>query len=194
MRNKKFSYSQRLIQAYSWLGNNVDQKSIILFGLHYDGSYGFIRSALSGKQMYCEGFKAKGILMEKDYPLRKANITQFYKHCVQSSNTSNEHETSALSDMPGIPLSQSPSQSIRLLHYLSLGKEWHYLNRLKQVNFEFRSHLNEPFDEEIALNFIRQAGITHIILEHGDRPSAFLNKISKEMYNNNECSIFQVNV
>ena len=77
VRGNKSSYAQQLIQAYSWLNKNISSNSVVLFGLHYDSSEEFIRSALSEKQMFCEGFKAKGILMENDYVPRKADIIRF---------------------------------------------------------------------------------------------------------------------
>ena len=196
VRGGKFSYTQQLIKSYSWLNKNVSPNSIVLFGLHYDSSEEFIRSALSGEQMVCEGFKAKGILMEKDYVPRKADIIRFYKYFVNSSDLSkkclNSFELAECGDTPGIPLSQSPAFSVRMLHYLSLGKEWHFVNRSKQVKFELKQVLKEDFTEQDALNFIKRTRITHIVLENGDTLSNFLKEISREVYADGESSIFEI--
>lgn len=196
IRNSKCSYNHQLIETYSWLNKNISPNSIVLFGLHYDSGEEFIRSALSGKQMVCEGFKAKGILMEKDYVPRKADIIRFYKYFVSSSdlfkNLLNSFELAESGDTPGIPLSQSPAFSVRMLHYLSLGKEWHFVNRSKQVKFELKQALKNAFTEQDALNFIKQTRLTHIVLENGDMPSNFLKEISKEVYADGKTSVFEI--
>jgi len=79
-----------------------------------------------------------------------------------------------------------------MLHYLSLGKEWHFINRSKQVKFELKQALKEDFTENDALKFLKQSKITHIVLENCDKPSDFLKKISKEIYNNGEFSVLEI--
>ncbi|MFC1894373.1 hypothetical protein ACFLYH_00305 [Candidatus Dependentiae bacterium] len=199
INSKNSSITQSFIKTYSWLGNNITKDSVVLFGLHYNYDSDpriTKRSAISGRQMYCEGFTVKGILMESDYVLRKANTARFYKEFVNLSALSkekfNSFEKNACGNKPGIPLSQSPAFSVRLLHYLSLGKEWHTINRKKQIGFELKSHLTKTFSEDDANKFLVQAKITHIILEDGDTPSDFLRKIGREIYNLEGFSVFEV--
>jgi len=93
--------SANLIDAYTWLGQNITDSSVILFGKHYESSNaywrtGFIRSAVSGKQFYCEHGANKGIFVEPDFGLRYNNCINFYKHFVTPSKISNKALTDVL--------------------------------------------------------------------------------------------------
>ncbi len=199
IKNETHSFTQQLIKTYLWLGNNISQDSVTLFSPHYEYCLDprtTKRSAISGKQMYCEGDNVKGIFMKNDYVLRVANSARFYKYFVNLSNLSQNKyasfEKKACGDKPGTPLSLSPAKSVRLLHYLSFGKEWHAINRRKQILFELTSYLPKIFSEDDAKKFLNHAKITHIILEDGDTPSNFLRKIGREIYNANGFSVFEI--
>lgn len=195
-----------LINAYSWLKINTSDDSVICFGKHYEASKkavewwpdtSFIRSALSGKQMYCENFKYKGILMEKDYPERLANSIHFYKNFVNSSPKSQKSLSlffkKDFGEKPGIPLSESKEHFTQILYILSNKVDWYYPNRADQVKYEVKNHLkNFSVTRTWVLEFIESAKINYIILENNDRPTKFLNEVAAKVYANEAVTILKI--
>lgn len=199
-----------LVDAYTWLRVKTVHTDIILFGKQYEyygfdekwwPDTGFVRSALSGSQMYCENYKYKGIGMEKDYPLRFANILFFYKQFVfpsaSSENSLNYFFSDGFGLEQGIPFSKnSTRKEAKILYYLSLGKNWSWLNRPKQINYEMRGYFDRykhlKYSEEWAINFLKLSRINYIILENGDKPSSFLLKNTKKVYNNKSITILKI--
>ncbi len=129
-------FSSDLIKGYEWASHNIPDNAIVLYSPYYEklkGRGGFIRSALSGKQLFFESQKFKGIAMQKEYPDRVSQSLLFYKNFVQMSA-----DSKALLDLyyaddfgvtPGIPMSKMKDDPkygtmMRLIYPLSLNKEW----------------------------------------------------------------------
>lgn len=190
-----------IIKAYSWLDKNSNPKSVILFPNFYD-NITFNRSGSCKRQMFCEGSHFKGISMEPDFPKRCAEILSFYKNNVELSSESQKAISYFFAKdyglKPGLPLSLSEGShlglSYKLLHKLSGGKEWFLFNKLENLPFEIRQNLDKlNFDEASSINFLKNYGITHIVLENGDQPSQFLSSITQKIYAHDEITILKIN-
>ena len=73
------SFSNDLINGYEWLNKNIDRNSIVLFGKHYElNNDSYIRSSISGRQMFSEGTKYKGVCLEKDFSFRLSISRYFF--------------------------------------------------------------------------------------------------------------------
>jgi hypothetical protein len=108
-----------LNSAYTWLGKNIPNTSIVLYGKHYEIiDFYFIRSALSGKQMLCENDFLKGIAMDNRYPKRSAdNINLYNSFVIPSEESKKELQfffKEKLSDTPGVPLNLEPGPQKQL--------------------------------------------------------------------------------
>ncbi|MFC1478489.1 hypothetical protein ACFL57_03425 [Candidatus Margulisiibacteriota bacterium] len=204
--------SKDLIDAYMWLDKNIDQNSIVLFGKHYEKKgihdrwwphTSFLRSALSGKQMYTENYKYKGICMEKDYPLRFANTIHFYKNYVIPGKTSvkilNLFYSADFGQAKSLPLSKTDAKYRNIkgktLHKLSFGKEWCYLNIPPKINGEIEYYLNHfDISGKWALDFLNSADINYIVLEDNDQPTSFLKKVTTKVYENNSIMVLKYKI
>ncbi len=207
IKEKGSLIDRSLLDAYTWMERNLDVQSVILTGKHYeiDQRKSFnqnllVRSALSGRQLYYDGFAIKGNLMQPDNAKRFVNIYFFYINFVQPGIQSQE-KLKLFFDYqwnkePAKPLSEAHNMQLKLMYYLSFGKEWSFVNRYQQVYYEIYEHWNklqetgEP--ERWATDFLKQTGITHIVLENGDKPTPFLQSISKEIYSNGSIMIMSV--
>jgi len=202
-----------LIKAYSWLRHSIPDNSIVLYGKHYEHPYshnlltsqmGHIRSALSGKQMYCESNHWKGLMMEKDFGSRFLDTMNFYQTFVIASPHSriilkNFFQVMHKKVSPALPLSLATDSlcgiSLPMLNKLSFGKEWCMHNRMQQIKHEISTKIQmrtQPFNEDDACNFLKRACITHILLEQDDKPSVFLNTITKKIYDKSGIIILHV--
>ncbi len=200
--------SSDLISAYSWLREHTEKESVVLFGKHYekkslDDNWWpdtmFVRSALSGRQMYCENFKYKGIAMEKDFPLRFARDIHFYKNFVVSSAKSlkglgifyqndNIFETGFL-----LGFNKKDDKKLDLLKVLHFdsGLTWYY--RVREVNESFKSLVDSlPVSKAWLSDFLEIAHIDYVVLENGDKPSKDLENITRTVYRNSSIMILEV--
>tara|TARA_Y100001968_G_scaffold212071_1_gene195181 strand:- start:356 stop:2503 length:2148 start_codon:yes stop_codon:yes gene_type:complete len=212
--NKKiqFGFSRNFIHSYQSLKSKNFDNSLILIGKQYEDRFnskvywpsdGFVRSAMSGRQLYTENYKKKSVGMHKDFPMRFAKSIHFYKSFVLLSEQSKQRldvfylPTFGLID--GEPhsrfkeINQKSAFLRRAKYYLGFKKEWSWSNRRYQIDFETRKLLKD-FDssEEWALNFLKSEGISHIVLEMYDRPNSFLQNISKEVYKSEDITILQI--
>jgi hypothetical protein len=204
-------FSNDLLHGYSWLGENAIKESVVLFGNHYevkDG--GYIRSVLSGTQMYCEsaGGKYKGVCMEEDYSFRHASSVYFYKTFVRSSKISNKlleqhyDKDYQFGEKTYFTrsLAQEKERSIKgkALYYLSFGKNWSWINIPAKINREIKAYwdeydkMNEKEATLWAQKFIKSQGINYIVLENGDRPTSLLLKLTDKVYENSKVIILRV--
>ena len=189
-----------VVEAYSWLAREVSLDRVVLFGKHYERfdnnvfepTTGFVRSVMSRKQLYCEEYRGKGILMMEDFSSRFANTLHFYKHFVQTT-TSKE----ALSPFYALKLSKGMalplSKSNKLWYMLSLGKEWWLCNRVSLIKEELVDDLMRlPKSEAWARNFLKSNKIGYVVLENGDKPTGFLQTLTEEIYQNKSVTILSV--
>jgi len=198
-----------LVDAYLWFNKHTISNGIVLFGKQYEfatvltwmSEVGFIRSALSGKQMYCEERMFKGIIMEPKYAFRFAQIVHFYKNFVVLSDNSKERLRvfcgSQSDEKPVLPLSQSVEDgrvfSHKMLHKLSFGKEWYGKNMMKRVVYECHLYLKKfKNTQKWARDFLRQTNIGYIVLEYNDKPGHWLQTISEKVYENSSIMILKV--
>ncbi len=194
-------YPKDLQDAYSWLGKNSAPDAVVLFGKHYEylskqehwwPDSSFIRSALSGRQMWAENFKYKGIGMEPDFPERFARGLTFYSVFVSPSPRSRVglalFPDPVFSKAAQPPLNEDPAVGKRVLYYLSLGKKWSWVNRFKDIHYEIRRNLEELAalrpGPEWAEEMIRSAGIDYVVLEQGDAPGEWLKARGREVFRN----------
>ena len=199
------NFSKSLLHAYRGL-KNFSGNGKILFAKYYEwdtdipgyrASQGFIRSALSHKQCYFENFHYKGILMEKDLPERFAKSLHFYKNfsiLSASSQAAIEHFYSEdFGISPGYPLSNHPihGNKAKLLHYLSLGKEWCGLNISAKIWFEVAKRLKSlPLDHQWAYEFLKNERIQFIIFENGDYPSKSIQQWLEPLAGYDDITVF----
>ena len=203
------SYSSDLIQGYSWLNDNSLQDNVVLFGNHYelkDG--GFIRSALSGRQMYCELNKYRGLGMQDDYAFRYASTIYFYRSFVESSETSrtlldtigDEEYVFSEPTYFSSALSKESEHSLKgkALYYLSAGNNWSWINRPAKLDREIKAYWNdyERMDEGTstawAEHFLDSQNISHVVLENSDHPGLFLAGLTDTVFENDNITILRV--
>jgi len=208
------SLSADLISAYTWMHNNIGQKQTVLIGKHYESDQsgmmwwpntGFARSALSGKQFYCENFKYKGIAMEADFPVRFANAVHFYKNFVHNNQVSRNlldgFYEAEFGKEPGNPFSAPPRWTVntytkwrrKLFFYLSFGKEWSWINRPEQVFYEVNQHLgNFKATHDWLTSFMIKENIGYVVLEKGDHPKDLLKSLTETVYANRSITVLKV--
>lgn len=201
---KEVFISSDHITAYTWLGKNTTQTATVLFAKHYETHIkdfwphtGFLRSALSGRQMFCENSRFKGIMMEPDFAQRCWLSMLFYKTFIIPSKKSEMMESlffdQDFGKNPGIPLSQSPREHMRLWHTLSFGKEWFAFNTQQQIEYDIAQNLHhKTFTQDDAITFLKNFKITHIALENNDQPSLFVTTIAQKVYQNQTISFWEV--
>ena len=202
-------YSNHLIKGYSWLNENVSVDSVILFGNHYEErNMGFIRSALSGRQMYCEMNKYRGLGMQDDYPFRYASTIYFYDAFVQPSHisapllasTQDEDFVFGGSVYFSDAMSQEQHHSLKgkALYYLSGGRDWSWINIPGKLDREIKQQWSDykQMDsnqlQSWGLDFLDSQNISHLVLENGDRPSPFLQTLAQTVFTNDEITILQI--
>lgn len=202
-------YPRDVVDAYTWLGQNSAPEAVVFFGKHYEYLSGqahwwpdssFIRSALSGRQMWIENFKYKGIGMEPDFPERFAKNLAFYSIFVLSSPRSRQglalFPDPVFSKEAQPPLNEGPVVGKKVLYYLSLGKKWSWVNRFKDVHYGIRRSLEELSalrpGQDWAEGLIQSAEIDYVVLEQGDAPGEWLNARGKEVYRNSTVTILYV--
>jgi len=195
--------TDNLLNVYAWNNKNLSDDAIVMFGKHYESKIenwwpvtGFVRSAISDKQMYCENYIYKGVLMQDDYPLRVAFITHFYQKYVISSSKSKKllkvFEQDDFGKQEGVPLNRETKLTRKFLFVLSGGKKWYVNNRSEQVNYEIKQFLNsKEFYQKNVLDIIRKEGITHVVLENGDQPTKELTLISREVYDDSSNKVLE---
>jgi len=204
-------FSNDLLQGYKWLNSNIDSKSVVLFGKHYEmKNESFIRSAISGKQMYSEGSKYRGICLENDYSFRFASVIYFYRNFVNSSLVS-EKLLQIFQDKDyqfgeetffdqSLEVEQEHSLKAKALFYLSLGKNWSWINIPAKIDREVKSYwkgfgeMGEKEAKQWVTQFLKSQSIDYIVLENGDKPSEFLLKFTEKVYENSRVTILYVNL
>jgi hypothetical protein len=202
-------YSNHFIEGYSWLNENVSVDSVILFGNHYEvQGTGFIRSALSGRQMYCETIKFRGLGMQDDYPFRYASTIYFYDTFVHPSHISAPLLAGTQDEVFGFgdsvyfsdAMSQEQHHSLKgkALYYLSGGRDWSWINipgkidrEIKQQWSDYRQ-MNSNQQQSWGLDFLDSQNVSHLVLENGDRPSPFLQTLAQTVFTNDEITILQI--
>jgi hypothetical protein len=208
---------RELIDAYSWLENNTENEDCILIGKHYevksfkikDSQYsfkikGFDRSALSGKQFFCEDYKYKSIGMKEDYPLRFASINLFYRTYVNLSQESKERLDQFNSPLFGIRKAEPYSEmekidpTIKFYRTFNPFKEWSWLNRKMQINWEIKNAMvrlekDIPSVQHWGARFLAENGISYIVTEKGDKLKNEWASLARECFKNNTITIYQVN-
>ena len=190
-----------VIEAYSWLSNKNTSTGVVLFGKHYEKfdkvvfepETGFVRSVLSGRQMFCEEYRGKGILMEADFSKRFSDVIHFYKTFVFCSDRSKQ-QIKMFYDLKCEDDKIWPlSFTNKLWHVLSFGREW-YLDNWRQYIMQslFYTLLTLPKTNLWAKRFLKNSCVTHIVLEKYDQPGEFLKSITKTIYKNKSVTILQV--
>tara|TARA_B100000029_G_scaffold427626_1_gene437099 strand:+ start:2381 stop:4696 length:2316 start_codon:yes stop_codon:yes gene_type:complete len=202
-------YSNHLIEGYSWLNENTSVDSVILFGNHYEErATGFIRSALSGRQMYCEMSKYRGLGMQDDYAFRYASSIYFYSAFVQPSHISapllariqDENFVFGGSVYFSDAMSREQHHTLKgkAVYYLSGGRDWSWINipakldrKIKQQWIDYEQ-MNSNQQQVWGRNFLDSENISHIVLENGDQPSQFLQTLAQTVFTNDEITILRI--
>jgi hypothetical protein len=198
-------FTRDVIDAYTWLGQKITTQEVVLYGKHYERICGsLIRSAISGRQIYCEGGKAKAIVMKNDFTRRYANSINFYSQLVLPGKFSKEaldyYYEGDFGKIAGKPLLEyiKPAYKAKLLYYLSFGKQWSWLNLAPQFHYEVRQYLSElaslnpEQQKKWAVDFLMGAHIKYIVLENEDKPTDFLVRMTEEIYKKNSVIILKV--
>ena len=147
--------------------------------------------------MFFEDYKAKGIGMQKDAPLRFADCIHFYSNYVNSTPLSKKllgyFYNPEFGKEPSYSMKNAPTEKKRMLYYLSLGKEWSWCNKPQENDYEIHQYLKEfPVNSFWAKDFLRSAGINYIVLENHDSPSTTLTQMTREVYRNDSIQILEV--
>jgi hypothetical protein len=180
-----------LVSAYTWLGKQPTL-GVVLFSKHYEGlskgwfpKQSFIRSALSGKQLFSEHVKYKGVLMQPDYIERYAKNIFFYSTFVLPSELSKKElikfKTSPVSDFEPY------------LSPYSLGKQWFFNNKFAQLKVTAPGLIKKEINSNSRLlEFLNQYNITYVVLEWGDMPGERLKQISETVYQSKTVTILKI--
>lgn len=187
-----------LVETYQILQNMP--KGVVL--IPNFPSYGFTRSALSNQQFYMENYFFKGMIMEKDFSERLANIFFFYKNYSESLDEKSENKIQKFINSnpeknPAIALSQFENTRNKILYQLAFKKDWSRYNiSQKVVNEAFCifQELEKNIDLKTWLDdFINKNKIKYIVFENGDQPSEFLLKRSKMIFQSKHNCILSIN-
>jgi hypothetical protein len=204
-------FSDELLNGYLWLNKNTEANSIVLFGSHYDlQTKSFIRSAVSGRQMYLEGVKYKGLGMQENFPLKMANSIYFYETFVKLGGFSKRIMQKIKSDdyhfvEPGfykrsLEIERDSSLKAKALHTLSFGKDWSWINMPSKINNRVNFYLSElrKMSEQDAKTwlkyFIVEYSIDYIVLESGDIPRDNLKLLTSVLYQDKGFSILKTKI
>lgn len=181
-----------------WMEQNLPADAVVLHGRHHelrhwpDPPYHLespVRSALSGRQFYCEGLKAKGVVMEADYHLRLAFGLAFFRHQVYTPDSLHRQLLRFYAPAPAdtLPLSDNVGEYGGVtnvsLHRHSLGHEWWWMNRRGQVWSRVISIWHQKLKTTgWEVRWLKQQGITHLLLENGEQPKPSLLRMGKVVY------------
>ena len=97
-------------------------------------------------------------------------------------------------------MSQEQHHSLKgkVLYYLSGGRDWSWINIPAKIDREIKQQWNEYQQMDTnqlqswGRDFVDRQNISHLVLENGDRPSAFLQTLAKTVFTNDEITILQV--
>ena len=190
-----------LIAGYGWLADHSDPGSRVLYGKHYEDVKerytSYIRTAMSGRQMYLEGDKYKGVIMRPEYPERLANELAFYRAFVLSSPASQSELDAYFADSygsrPPLPMSQAQEPRLKRYYAMSHKKEWSWINIRDSVDHEVRRRLSAPTPDSAWLGgFLSAAAIDYVVLENGDLPADPLAAVSETVYANPQVRILKI--
>jgi hypothetical protein len=200
--------SNEFIEGYTWLNNNISDEHTVLNGKHYDSEISFIKSALSGKQFYSEGYGTKGLGLQKDFSARFANTIYFYTNFVNSSKSSfellkpyqdlNFHFVGDSLYDNSLEVEQKNSFRAKLLFTLSLGKKWSWINLPNKINQEIKGYLieynqmNKIEVDQWFHDFLESQQIRYIVLENGDKPNKQLERYTDLIYENKTIAILSI--
>ncbi|MCG6154656.1 hypothetical protein [Rubinisphaera margarita] len=186
-----------LIETYSWLREHTPPDSIVLFGKHYE-EWGtcMARSALSGRVMYIENTKYKGVGMLPTYGQRMAENIHFYASYVNLSPSSLERIDAFYAEgfgtVSGTPFSKRRDIRGRIKYWLGFGKDWSWLSRVPQLEYEVREALENFETTDLWLQqFLESSGTNFIVLENGDQPTKTLLSRTTAVYQTESTTILR---
>ncbi len=202
--------TEDMARAYTKLG--ALPEGVTLFAKHYETPIlkksdnhpvtAFVRSAMSGRQMYNEEFMQKAVGMEPDYPQRFANVEYFYETMVIPSVQSRQYmkrptflEIDKRKEKAR-PFSAQSGLEAKGLRFFGLGKEWSWVNREYFVDFAIEDELaalrktGDP--QEWARTFLRKNRIRYIVLEHGDKPSPTLKAMTQPVVEQGSVTVLKL--
>lgn len=191
VQEEPYFVSHALLDAYTWLGEQ-DLEGVVVFSRHYERlnthafpKDSFIRSAVSGQQMYLEHIKYKGLVMQDDYPERFANVLALYRHYVVLSERSKQ----ALAVFETV---RDYDDSVFESSY-SLGKAWYYSNREAYVVNTLPSLVSARGGDEVWLRrFVAEHNIEVMVLEWGDQPSELLLRLFSVVYSTDGVTVLRL--
>ncbi|MDA3951671.1 MAG: hypothetical protein PF508_20865 [Spirochaeta sp.] len=170
--------SNEMIAAYSYLSSQRDD-SIVFFspvyeleteyaGTRFSPDTGFIRSAVSDRQLYRENFKYKGLPMDPRYITHLANSLRWYdeyfEHAPETQRIFGLLLTSSAGYERGEPFGPTGPLDRVLIYYAGLGTEWSWFNQRYLVLHDAMEAYNRPRDTTEAID----PTIGVIVTERGD--------------------------
>ena len=188
------------IEAYTWVRENVDEEAVVFFSKHHEmresdhefwPHTGFLRSAISDRQMVLENLKYKGVVMDKRFPeLMGTGLAWYGTHVMQSD--SSERQFAALlgylgSSWDPVAFDGNANEiGYRLLYFAGLGKRWSFLN-IRPRQYRLTREVYESSTDTV----VAPGNADCIVLEDGDQMAEGLEASWRLVFSNVEVRIYR---
>jgi hypothetical protein len=197
-------FDQEVVRAYEF-AESLDE-GVFVYGRHYElipyvginnpgftPSAFFLRSALSGQQMYVENSKYKSVGMQDDFPLRVAESIFLYRTYV---NLSNESKQRLVFLENRIMNSSEPSEATfnypRVLYAFNKFSADSWITREEEVDWHTQQYLQSYSTDRWLENWLESSGVRYMVLELGDEPGPELGERAIVVYSGEDVQILEI--